>query len=246
MDDQSLLQYSRQIMLPEIDVAGQEKLLASRVLVVGLGGLGCPVALYLAASGVGHLVIADFDVVDLTNIQRQIAHNYNDIGSSKADSAAASMRAINPHIKITTIDAKLEGAQLNEQVQLADLILDCSDNFDTRFAVNAACVAHSTTLISGAAIGFEGQVVLFDSSQEHSPCYQCLHPDVSNELLSCSESGVVAPLTGMIGTVQAMQAIKWIIGFGDATPGKLLLVDLKQMEFHQVQIKKQLTCPVCA
>ncbi len=246
MDDQALLQYSRQIMLPDIDVAGQEKLLAARVLIVGLGGLGCPVALYLAAAGIGSLVIADFDEVDLTNLQRQIAHTYTDIGLPKTVSAEAAISAINPHIQVTAINQKLEGTLLQTQVDAADLVLDCCDNFKTRFAVNRACVLSRTPLVSGAAIGMEGQVVVFDSRQVGSPCYQCLHPVGDDEQLSCSENGVVAPLTGVIGTLQAMQAIKRLVGFGNTTPGKLLLVDLKQMEFHQVQIKKQQNCPVCA
>ena len=246
MDDQALLQYSRQIMLPDIDVVGQEKLLVARVLIVGLGGLGCPAALYLAAAGIGHLVVADFDTVDLTNLQRQIAHTYQDIGSPKAESAQASIRAINPHIQVTVINQKLEGTLLQEQVAAADLVLDCCDNFKTRFAVNQACVSNRTALVSGAAIGMEGQVVVFDSAQQGSPCYQCLHPVANDEQLSCSQNGVVAPLTGVIGTLQAMQAIKWLVGFGDATPGKLLLVDLKHMVFEQVQINKQQHCPVCA
>lgn len=245
MDDQALLQYSRQIMLPDIDVAGQEKLLAARVLVVGLGGLGCPVALYLAASGIGHLVIADFDEVDITNLQRQIAHTYSDIGLPKSASAETAIKAINPNIEVTAINQKLEGPLLDEQVAAADLVLDCCDNFTTRFAVNSACVANKTPLVSGAAIGIEGQVVLFDPRDADSPCYQCLHPVANDELLSCSQNGVVAPLTGVIGSLQAMQAIKVLIGFGDTVPGKLLLVDLKQMQFHQVRINKQQACPVC-
>ncbi len=245
MDDRALLQYSRQIMLSDLDVAGQEKLLASKVLIVGLGGLGCPVALYLAASGIGHLVIADFDEVDITNLQRQIAHTYIDIGSPKSDSAEAAIRAINPHIEVTAINQKLEGVALEKQVAEVDVVLDCCDNFHTRFEINNACLKYKKPLVSGAAIGIQGQVIIFDASRAQSPCFQCLYPAANDELLGCSQNGVMAPLTGVIGALQAMQAIKLIAGIGDITPGKLLLIDLKQMFFSQVLIRKQHSCKAC-
>ncbi|MCF7980611.1 MAG: molybdopterin-synthase adenylyltransferase MoeB [Pseudomonadales bacterium] len=245
MNDEQLLQYSRQIMLPEIDIDGQEKLLAAKVLIIGLGGLGCPVAMYLAAAGVGHLTLVDYDEVDLTNLQRQIAHTLKDVGTAKVSSAKQTLLAINPGIDVVSIDKKLEGAQLESQIAGCDLVLDCTDNFTTRYAINAACVQHKKPLVSGAAIRLEGQLAVFDRRDAQSPCYQCLYPEGSEQQLSCSENGVIAPLTGIIGTLQALQAIKLIVGFGETLVGRLLLFDAKSMGFHQLQLNRKPDCPVC-
>lgn len=245
MNDEQLLQYSRQIMLPEMDIAGQEKLLAAKVLIIGLGGLGCPAALYLAAAGAGHLTLVDYDEVDLTNLQRQIAHTYADVGTLKVVSAEQALKAINPNIEVTAVPRKLEGDELRAQVAAADLVLDCTDNFTVRYAINDACVAHKKPLVSGAAIRMEGQLAVFDSNDTDSPCYRCLYPEGSEQQLSCSENGVIAPLTGMVGTMQALQAIKVLAGFGESLVGKLLLLDAKDMMFHRLTLNRDPECPVC-
>lgn len=245
MNDEQLLQYSRQIMLPEMDIAGQEKLLAAKVLIIGLGGLGCPAALYLAAAGIGQLTLVDYDEVDLTNLQRQIAHSHADVGALKVVSAEQALTAINPNIKVTAVPEKLEGDKLKAQVAAADLVLDCTDNFTVRYAINDACVAHNKPLISGAAIRMEGQLAVFDSNRADSPCYRCLYPEGSEQQLSCSENGVIAPLTGMVGTMQALQAIKVIAGFGESLVGKLLLLDAKEMLFQRLTLNRDPQCPVC-
>ena len=245
MNDEQLLQYSRQIMLPEVDIAGQERLLAANVLIVGLGGLGCPVAMYLAAAGVGHLTLVDYDEVDLTNLQRQIAHTLKDVGRAKVLSAEQTLRAINPSIDILSIAKKLEGEELEAQIADCDLVLDCTDNFTVRYAINSACVRQQKPLVSGAAIRLEGQLAVFDARAADSPCYQCLYPEGSEQQLSCSENGVIAPLTGIIGAMQALQAIKLIIGFGESLVGRLLLFDAKSMSFQQLQLNRNLACPVC-
>lgn len=245
MNDEQLLQYSRQIMLPEVDIEGQDKLLAAKVLVIGLGGLGCPVAMYLAAAGVGHLTLVDYDEVDLTNLQRQIAHTLKDVGRAKVLSAEQRLLAINPSINVVSIAKKLEGEQLEAQIADCDLVLDCTDNFSTRYAINAACVRQQKPLVSGAAIRLEGQLAVFDARDVQSPCYQCLYPEGSEQQLSCSENGVIAPLTGIIGTMQALQTIKLIIGFGETLVGHLLLFDAKSMNFQRLRLNKNLNCPVC-
>ena len=245
MNDEQLLQYSRQIMLPEVDIEGQDKLLAAKVLVIGLGGLGCPVAMYLAAAGVGHLTLVDYDEVDLTNLQRQIAHTLKDVGRAKVLSAEQRLLAINPSINVVSIVKKLEGEQLEAQIADCDLVLDCTDNFSTRYAINAACVRQQKPLVSGAAIRLEGQLAVFDARDVQSPCYQCLYPEGSEQQLSCSENGVIAPLTGIIGTMQALQTIKLIIGFGETLVGHLLLFDAKSMNFQRLRLNKNLNCPVC-
>ena len=246
MNDEQLLRYSRQIMLPDFDIAGQAALLDSKVLIIGLGGLGCPVALYLAAAGVGELQLVDFDEVDLSNLQRQIAHGTNDIGSYKVDSVKASVEAINPDCKIVTRNSKLEGESLLEAVSQADVVVDASDNFASRFAINQACWALKKPLVSGAAIRTEGQVAVFDSRREDSPCYRCLYSDAGDDSqLSCSESGVMAPLVGIVGTVQAMEVIKVITGFGNTLTGKLLMLDAREMEWRSLSLPKDPACPVC-
>ena len=245
MNDDQLLRYSRHIMLPDFDYEGQQKLLNAKVLVVGLGGLGSPVAMYLAAVGVGELWLADFDTVELSNLQRQIAHGMADIGSTKVSSAAATIAELNPDTIVTTITEKLAENLLSTVVADVDLVVDCSDNFATRFALNRACVECKKPLVSGAAIRSEGQLIVFDSRVEDSPCYRCLYDDAANEDLSCSEAGVLAPLVGMIGSMQALEAVKVLSGFGQPLLGKLMIVDAKTMELRRLSVAKNADCPVC-
>jgi|TARA_Y100000310_G_scaffold279121_1_gene298080 adenylyltransferase/sulfurtransferase len=246
MDDNQLLRYSRQIMLQDIEIAGQEKLLAAKVLIIGMGGLGCPVAMYLAAAGVGHLVISDFDQVDLTNLQRQIAHSSKDIGRPKVESAKATLQALNHTTHVESIDEKLEGDRLVKAVSAVDIVVDASDNFSTRFAVNDSCFKTGTPLVSGAAIQFEGQVSVFDPNDSDSPCYRCLYQDGDDLLLSCSENGVAAPVVGMIGTVQAMETMKLITGLGKSLVGSLLALDAKYMEWRKLKLPRNPNCKVCS
>ena len=245
MNDEQLLRYSRQIMLPEVDIAGQEKLLAARVLVVGLGGLGSPVAMYLAAAGVGRLVLADFDRVDLSNLQRQIVHSTERIGASKVASAAATLRGLNPGAAVTALEERLSDQHLLREVRAADVVVDCSDNFTTRFALNRACVAQRTPLVSGAAIRLEGQVAVFDSRVEEGGCYRCLYQAGEDENLSCAESGVLAPLVGIVGSVQALETIKLLLGFGEPLRGRLLILDAKTMTWRELKLSRDRQCPVC-
>jgi adenylyltransferase/sulfurtransferase len=246
MNEEQLLRYSRQIMLPDFDIAGQEKLLAAKVLIVGLGGLGSPVALYLAAAGVGELWLADHDVVDLSNLQRQIAHGNSDIGRTKVESAADAVRAINPQLQVHTINEKLVGELLNSSVAAVDLVVDCSDNFHTRFALNASCWKNKKPLVSGAAIRSEGQLMVIDSRRADSPCYRCLYDDaVQDEQLSCSQNGVLAPLVGVIGTLQALEALKLLANYGEPSIGKLLLFDGKSLEWRSLILPRAKDCPVC-
>lgn len=245
MKDEQLLRYSRQIMLPEVDVAGQQKLIDATVLIVGMGGLGCPVSMYLAAAGVGHLIIADDDVVELTNLQRQIAHSQSMIGEAKVDSAQQALLGLNPDMKITALQQRLEGADLSEAVSKADLVVDACDNFTTRFAINAACISHGKPLVSGAAIRMEGQVAVFDSRNPDSPCYQCLYSQGDDIDASCSENGVMAPLVGIIGAVQAMEAIKMLTGIGDSLAGRLLLLDASTMNWREMRLPRDSNCGAC-
>lgn len=246
MNDQQLLRYSRQIMLPKFDVDGQERLLQSRVLIVGLGGLGCPVAMYLAAAGVGTLVLADFDEVDLTNLQRQIAHGQADIGQPKVFSAEQTLRQLNDTIQVEALNQRLDEADLMTQVSQADAVVDCTDNFTTRQAINRACVLSSTPLISGAAIGFEGQVAVYDSSQADAPCYHCLYSVESDENLTCSESGVLSPLVGIVGAMQALEAMKVVAKIGQPLVGKLMLFDALYSEWRTLSLPKDPACSVCS
>ena len=245
LNDDELLRYSRQILLPQIDVAGQLKLKASRVLIVGLGGLGSPVALYLAAAGIGELHLADFDTVDLTNLQRQVLHDSNTLGASKVDSAIARLTAINPQITLVPHRAALDEDSLASAVAAVDLVLDCSDNFPTREAVNAACVAAGTPLVSGAAIRLEGQLAVFDPRRADSPCYHCLYGHGSEAELTCSEAGVVGPLVGLVGSLQALEALKLLAGFGEPLVGRLLLVDALGSRFRELRVKRDPACSVC-
>ena len=245
MDDKQLLRYSRQIMLPKVGIEGQQKLLDSSALIIGMGGLGSPIAMYLASAGVGHLVLVDDDAVDLSNLQRQIIHSQQDIGRSKVASAKDTLRALNPDTKITTFHERLDEEALSEQVKFADIVLDATDNFATRFQLNKVCVQNNTPLVSGAAIRTEGQVAVFRSDIPDSPCYHCLYKDEGELEETCSENGVLAPLVGIIGSIQAMEAIKILIGLGESLCGKLLILDGMTMEWRTIKLKKDSNCPVC-
>ncbi len=237
--------YSRQMLLDNIGEAGQEKLLAARVLVIGMGGLGAPVAQYLAAAGIGRLVLSDFDVVDLSNLQRQVIHDTADIGKFKVTSAAESIARLNPDVEVTALARALEGEELGTEVAAADVVVDCSDNFSTRFELNRACVAHRTPLVSGGVIQFEGQVSVFDSRDATSPCYQCLYkPVAEGEGETCSRIGVLAPAPGIIGSIQACEVLKLLLGLPTLT-GKLLLMDVLNMEWRVIGLPKDPACPVC-
>jgi len=244
MNDEQLLRYSRQIMLPQIDVAGQEQLLNSSALIVGMGGLGSPVAMYLASAGIGHLILADFDNVELTNLQRQILHTTGDIGRSKVDSAYDTLKKINPEITITRFKQKLDDVTLNDLVPQVDIIIDGCDNFETRFAVNRACVKYQKPLVSGAAIRFEGQVAVFPNDG-NNPCYHCLYKEGGEELQTCSENGVLAPVTGLIGSIQAIEAIKVLLDLGETLTGKLLVIDALHMDIRVMKLRKDPECGVC-
>jgi molybdopterin-synthase adenylyltransferase len=245
MNDDQLLRYSRQMMLPEIDAAGQERLSQSRVLIIGLGGLGSPVSLYLASAGVGQLVLVDFDKVDLSNLQRQIVHTTKDIDRPKIESAKEHLHAINPDINIECIDHVLEEDELLNEAEKADVIVDTSDNFQTRFALNEVSVKTKTPLVSGAAIRFEGQVTVFNPKDENSPCYRCLYnEDVATEE-TCTANGVIAPLLGIIGSIQANETLKLLMGIGETLQGRLLLLDSLHMDWNEAKLKKDPACPVC-
>jgi len=246
LSDDELLRYSRQILMPRFDIAGQERLKSARVLVVGAGGLGCPVGLYLGAAGVGQLSLVDDDNIELANLQRQIGFEQNQLGESKAESLAGRIRRINPLVSVTALNQRLEGEELARQVEETSLVVDCSDNFSTRFALNRACVAAKVPLISGAAIRGEGQLSVFDSRQQSSPCYHCLYPEQGNEDLTCSEAGVIAPLVGMIGSAQAMEAIKVISGVGTPLVGRLLILDAWEMQWREMKLVRDPSCPVCS
>lgn len=246
MDDQQLLRYSRHILLDEIGIEGQSKLLAARALIIGVGGLGSPAAFYLASAGVGNITLVDYDQVDLTNLQRQILHTEERIGLNKVDSARLTLEQLNPHIQIHALCEKVDAARLSELVQLADVVLDCSDNFATRHAVNTACVAHQKPLVSGAAIRFDGQCSVFDVRQKEAPCYACIFPDASDvEEVACSTMGVFAPLVGIIGTMQAAEALKLLMNVGTSLAGKLLLLDAGTMQWQQIKAKRNPLCLVC-
>lgn len=245
LSDDELLRYSRQILLKQVDIEGQLKLRSSRVLIVGLGGLGSPVALYLAAAGVGELHLADFDRLDLTNLQRQIAHDTSSIGMHKVDSAMARLSAINPLIRLVPHRTAMDVDTLVAAVAAVDLVLDCTDNFAVREAVNAACVAATKPLVSGAAIRLEGQLSVFDPRIESSPCYHCLYGHGSEAELTCSEAGVLGPVVGMVGSLQALEAIKLLAGFGEPLVGRLLLLDALGSRFRELKVKRDPACTVC-
>ena len=245
MNDEQLLRFSRQIMLPTMDVAGQQELVDATVLIVGMGGLGCPAAMYLSAAGVGHLIIADDDTVEITNLQRQIAHEQSNLGESKVSSAEATLKGLNPDVRITQIKNRLEGDLLEQAVVSADVVVDASDNFNTRFAVNQSCLKNKKPLVSGAAIRMEGQVAVFDSENPESPCYQCLYSECDDDDASCSQNGVMAPLVGIIGSVQAMETIKLITGIGNSLVGRLLLLDAATMQWREMKLPRDPSCPAC-
>ncbi len=244
MNDDQLLRYSRQIMLPSIGIDGQERLLEAKVLIIGLGGLGAPVAMYLAAAGVGNLVLVDFDKVDLSNLQRQIIHTTDRIDSPKVESARKTLLALNPEIHIETIDHPLDESELTDRAAQADLVIDATDNFSSRFAINRACHATRTPLVSGAAIRMEGQVSVFNG-QPDGPCYHCLYPEGGELDESCSANGVLAPLVGIIGSIQATEAIKILTNSGTSLIGRLLILDAMQMEWRSLKLKADPNCPVC-
>jgi molybdopterin/thiamine biosynthesis adenylyltransferase len=246
MTDDQLLRYSRHILLDEIGIEGQDALLEARVLIIGAGGLGSPVALYLGSAGVGHITLADHDRVDATNLQRQIAHTLGRVGEFKAESAWQAIAAINPDVKVTAVTQRAEGALLDSLVAEADLVLDCTDNFATRHAINRACVKHRKPLVSGAAIRFDGQVAVFDAGDAQSPCYACVFPE--SELMEealCATMGVFAPLVGIIGSTQAAEALKLICGVGEALTGRLLMLDGKRMEWSEMKLARNTACAVC-
>lgn len=246
MDDGQLLRYSRHILLDEIGIPGQQRLNDSRALIVGAGGLGSPVALYLAAAGVGHIALADNDRVDLTNLQRQIAHDMASLGKNKAVSAARRMTAMNPEIEVAPLSARLEGQSLLDQVARADVVLDCSDNFATRHAVNRACVQFRKPLVSGAAVRFDGQISVFDLREEGAPCYACLFPEEGEDAeVRCAEFGVFAPLVGIVGAMQAAEALKLLAGIGRSLSGRLMLYNVLDAEWRSMRLNKDPACPVC-
>ncbi|MCY4564462.1 MAG: molybdopterin-synthase adenylyltransferase MoeB [Gammaproteobacteria bacterium] len=245
MDDSELLRYSRQIMLPEIDIEGQERLGSATVLVVGLGGLGSPVAMYLAAAGIGRLILNDFDAVDLSNLQRQIVHVDASVGVPKIQSAARTLAALNPLVAVETIGERLSREALEALLARVDLVLDASDNFATRYLVNDACWRAGKPLVSGAAIRWEGQVALFDPRRPESPCYRCLYPEGDDQALNCAENGVIAPLVGVVGAMQAMEAVKAITGVGEPLVGHVLYYDAKRADWRKFRLGKRAACPVC-
>jgi len=246
MNEQQLLRFSRQIMLPEMDIAGQQRLVDASVLIVGMGGLGCPAAMYLAAAGSGRLLIADDDVVELSNLQRQIAHAERSLGEAKVESARRRLHGLNPDVEIVALRERLQGVRLDEAVGQADLVLDACDNFASRFAINESCLAHGKPLISAAAIRMQGQITAFDPRDAASPCYQCLYPRGGELDESCANNGVMAPLVGIIGTMQAMEAIKMIAGVGESLVGRLLLLDAATMRWRELKLPKDASCPACA
>jgi molybdopterin/thiamine biosynthesis adenylyltransferase len=249
VNDQQLLRYSRHILLPQIAYEGQEKLSQSHALIVGAGGLGSPVAMYMGAGGVGKLTICDFDDVDMTNLQRQVIHNTQAIGTNKAVSAQQSLHAINPEVMVVAIAKKSSEQEFSALIADVDVVIDCSDNFRTRYALNRICLALKKPLVSGAAIGFEGQVTVFDFHHTDSPCYHCLFPEVdgaeAENDMRCAENGVFSPLVGMIGTTQAAEAMKLLLGLGTSLQGRLLLLDTLAMEWRSIKLKRDPTCKVC-
>ena len=246
MNDQQLLRYARHLMLDEIGIQGQQRLLDAHALVIGAGGLGSPVVLYLATAGVGRITVMDPDSVDLSNLQRQIAHNQSRLGLPKAESARATAAAINPNVRLRALVQRADAALLDAWVPQCDVVLDCSDNFRTRHAINAACVLHKKPLVSGAAIGWDGQISVYDTRQPHAPCYACVFPpDAAFEDVACSTMGVLAPLVGIVGSVQAAEAIKLLSGAGEAISGRLLMLDARRMAWDSISIARQPHCAVC-
>ncbi len=247
MDDQQLLRYSRHILLDEIGIEGQEKLLAAHALVIGAGGLGSPVALYLASAGIGKITLVDDDTVDLTNLQRQVLHTTARVGQPKAESGKTALAEINPGVSVVALRERADAARLAELVATASVVLDCTDNFATRHAINRACVNAKVPLVSGAAIRMDGQIAVFDPRSGETACYACLFPpDQRFEEVQCSTMGVFAPLVGIIGTMQAAEALKLVAGIGESLANRLLLLDARTMEWTSIRTAKSLDCPVCA
>lgn len=246
MNDNQLLRYSRHILLDEIGIEGQEKILAAHALIIGAGGLGSPAAFYLASAGVGTITLVDDDTVDLTNLQRQILHTTERVGEAKVLSGQKTLAQINPEVSVIAVNERLQGERLAELVAQASVVLDCSDNFATRHAINHACVTHRVPLVSGAAIKFDGQISVFDQRAEDAPCYACLFPpDQQYEEIRCATMGVFAPLVGIIGSMQAAEALKLIAGTGKSLAGRLLLLDARDMEWTSIAIPRNLHCTVC-
>lgn len=247
MDDTQLLRYSRHLLLNELGIDGQEKLLASHALIIGAGGLGSPVSLYLGSAGVGHITVVDHDEVDATNLQRQIAHTLDRVGQYKAESVRTAIAQINPDVRVTPITQRADSALLDTLVAQADVVIDCCDNFETRQAVNLACVVHHKPLVSGAAIRMDGQVSVFDSTQADTPCYACIFPpEQLPEETRCATMGVFAPLVGIIGTVQAAEALKILSGMGSHMAGRLLMLDGRELSWADIRMQRNPDCPVCA
>jgi len=247
MNDQQLLRYSRHILLDEIGIEGQEKLLAAHAVIIGAGGLGSPVALYLASAGVGKITLVDNDEVDLTNLQRQILHSTASVGQPKAESGKQTLHGMNPTIEVVALVARADAEQLKVLASSTDVVLDCTDNFKTRHAINQACVAAGVPLVSGAAIRMDGQVAVFDSRQSEAPCYACLFPpDQQFEEVQCSVMGVFAPLVGIIGTIQAAEALKLIMGMGSSLSQRLLMLDARTMEWTSIHTTHNPQCSVCS
>lgn len=246
MDDKQLLRYSRHLLLPQVDYVGQKKLLKAKVLIIGLGGLGSPAALYLAASGIGQITLVDDDAVEISNLQRQIIHNQSTVGTNKAQSAKQNLTKLNDTIKIMAICNRLNEEELLTQCENHDVTLDCTDRFSSRFAINQACVATKSNLVSAAAVGFDGQISSFKLSDKISPCYQCLYDDDLGEDTLCSENGILSPVVGTMGVLQALEAIKIITNIGNTLVGKLLLFDGLNTEFRTVKLNKDPKCNACA
>ena len=245
MKDEQLLRYSRQILLPQIDIKGQQKLLDSHVLIIGLGGLGSPVALYLAAAGVGHLTLVDDDEVELSNLQRQIVHGEQNIGEKKVASASQRLHSLNSECQIDIKAERLSGDALKKAVEVADVVVDCSDNFATRFLLNEVTQQCKTPLVSGAAIRMEGQITVYDSRQENSACYRCVYQDSGELQETCSETGVLSPLLGIIGSMQAVETVKLLTGIGETLAGRLMILDALSMSWQEIKLRQDPVCPVC-
>ena len=245
MNDHELLRYSKQIMLPQIDIEGQQKINDSTILIIGMGGLGSPTALYLAAAGVGHIIIADFDQVELSNLQRQIIHSTSDIGDDKVNSAKTKLLELNPNITVTVANEIMHSDNLASLIKDVDIVLDGTDNFESRFEINKACVECHKPLISAAVIRFEGQISVFKGYEVDQPCYQCLYSEQGDGRESCVENGVLAPVAGLVGTIQALQAIKVLLGLGEQLCGELLLIDGLDLSFRKVKIAKDSECSIC-
>ena len=247
MNDDQLLRYSRHILLDELGIEGQRKLLAAHALVIGAGGLGSPVVLYLGSAGVGRITVVDHDVVELTNLQRQIAHDLSRLGAPKAESARQSIAALNPDVQVRALVRRADAALLDEWVARSDVVLDCSDNFATRQAINAACVAHARPLVAGAAIGFDAQISVYDTRRPDAPCYACVFPpEATVEETACATMGVFAPLVGIVGSMQAAEALKLLAGIGSPLAGRLQMLDARTMEWTQIGVQRAAHCTVCA